>query len=140
MEIDASKVSIFRWYPKSQKEIRPLMKGTTVTSSNPKEANWFLAVNERGEKVGCCCVVIKDNSARFKSLVVIREYRGLGVGRKLWNARWSWTMKQNVTKITTFTNKMSRPFFIKSGFSCLRVIGRGERGDTWYMVLRLKEK
>lgn len=113
------------------------MRGTSVTDANPPGAVWFGAFVD-GKLVGACAVVVKGTAARIKSLIVLEAFRGRKLGRLLWDYRMRWIFRRTeVGKITGFASPYSQPMYLKAGFKLVRRIPRGERGETWFMELKL---
>jgi hypothetical protein len=113
---------------------KALMKNTTTVSfENPKEAIWFLAFANK-ILVGCCCLVIKGNTAkgvtaRAKSDVVDFTQRGKGYYSALSKAREDFMRGAKVKRVTCYSTLHSRRQFLKDGY---RQIGT-KKNNVVYM-------
>lgn len=63
---------------------------------------WFVAINETNEVMGFCSIIQEKNHVYFDNMYVLREFRGNGVSRLLFDARLEYakTMKQQIRVIT----------------------------------------
>lgn len=77
--------------------------------------NFFVAVTENGEIVGCCALEIYSAKlAEVRSLAVAPEIQGLGVGRRLVNACVERARLRKVLEVMAVTS--SDGFFQSCGF------------------------
>ncbi len=77
--------------------------------------NFFVAVTEDGEIVGCCALEIySPKLAEIRSLAVAPEIQGLGVGRRLVNACVERARLRKVLEVMAVTS--SDGFFQSCGF------------------------
>ncbi len=79
--------------------------------------DFFVAVDEEGDAVAGCCAlsICWDNLAEVRSLMVRKDSRGTGLGRKLVEACISEALTLGIFRIFVLTN--SEPFFKHMGFS-----------------------
>lgn len=86
-----------------------------VTWDNDENHVWYVVWYEQ-RMVACCGMFIKNRSARFKTDVVIPEYRGQGLYRLLFDMREAYA-KLHADEATTFSNQQSRHQYVKAGFT-----------------------
>ena len=80
--------------------------------------DFFVVVDdEDADTVLACCAlsICWENLAEVRSLVVTREQRGLGLGRKLVEACVSDALTLGIYRVFALTN--TTPFFARMGFS-----------------------
>ena len=80
--------------------------------------DFFVIVDEKdeGEVLGCCALAICwENLAEVRSLVVAREARGLGLGRRLVEACLSDVVTLGIYRVFALTN--TPDFFRHMGFA-----------------------
>ena len=80
--------------------------------------DFFVMVDATDEDtvLGCCALAICwENLAEVRSLVVAREARGLGLGRKLVEACLSDVVTLGIYRVFALTN--TTPFFARMGFT-----------------------
>lgn len=108
---------------------RELMKVPGVTWDGVDRCHWHIAICE-GEVLGCVGTLIMNNKARFRTDVVLPEHRGKGIYSLLFMMRQYYAVAINCTEATAFSNRNSRPVFLKNGF-----IGSGKEtsGGVLYM-------
>lgn len=77
--------------------------------------DFFVVVDEDDKVIGCCALnIIWDNLAELRSLVVLPEYRGQKLGRKLVEACLSEAVTLGIYKVYTLTEQTG--FFAHMGF------------------------
>lgn len=77
--------------------------------------DFLVAVDENDTVIGCCALsLIWDNLAEIRSLVVLPEYRGRKLGRKLVEACLSEAVTLGIYKVYTLTEQEG--FFAHLGF------------------------
>lgn len=85
-----------------------------------KEVIEYFFVSEENDKVvGCCALEIYNKKiAEIRSLVVEKEYREKGIGKKLISACLKKAKENNIYEVLSITDKIN--FFKKCGFdTCL---------------------
>lgn len=77
--------------------------------------DFFVVTDEGGAVIGCCALnIIWENLAEIRSLVVLPEYRGKKLGRKLVEACLSEAVTLGIYRIYTLTEQSA--FFAHLGF------------------------
>lgn len=77
--------------------------------------DFFVAVDDGGEVIGCCALnIIWENLAEIRSLVVLPEHRGNRLGRKLVEMCLSEAVTLGIYKVYTLT--VQTGFFAHLGF------------------------
>ncbi len=77
--------------------------------------DFFVVVGDDGCVVGCCALnIIWENLAEIRSLVVVPEYRGRKLGRKLVEAALSEAVTLGIYSVYTLTEQAD--FFAHLGF------------------------
>jgi amino-acid N-acetyltransferase len=77
--------------------------------------DFFVVVDEDGKVVGCCALnIIWENLAEIRSLVVLQEFRGEKLGRKLVEVCLSEAVTLGIYKVYTLTEQTS--FFTHLNF------------------------
>lgn len=90
---------------------------------------------ENGRNVGMCVATKYNNNGFIGELVVIREMRGCGFGRRLFERSMSYLKEQNIENVFLDADLEAVPIYEKSGFKkickSLRFVGRvaGERSE-----------
>lgn len=75
----------------------------------------FFVVEENGELIGCCCLYIMwEDLAEIKSLGVVDEMQGKGVGALLMDAAFKMAAELKVSRVFALT--LAPEFFEKFGF------------------------
>ena len=109
----------------------PEMKRVSgVTWANADNLIWHVAYLRGSQAIGVVGSFIKGGVARFRTDVVLPEYRGQGLYTMLFLLRQDYAQAQGCTQATTFSNLNSRPMYLKHGF----VGQRPERNGVLYMV------
>lgn len=84
--------------------------------------DFFVTVDDDGRVVGCCALnIIWDNLAEIRSLVVMPEYRGRKLGRKLVEAALSEAVTLGIYSVYTLTEQAG--FFAHMGFQQIPMDG-----------------
>lgn len=126
-------ISIKRVHYSEIKPLVPLAEKERTTMANPHGAHWFGAFNG-DEVVGCCCAVMgKGITARLKSDFVKEEYRGKGIYRRLFAARYNHAMCKGYMKFTAFCTPLSIGIYIEYGFKASE---RSRKGSDIVFVHR----
>ena len=111
-------------------EIEPLeklAKRDGVTMANPPGAVW-IAATEDGKTMGWVCVVInpKTKSARFKSDLVVEEYRNRRIYQKLFMVRLKYAQMKGAKSATAYCGPLSIRTYLRYGFNTVKRIGNTE--------------
>lgn len=86
-----------------------------VTWDNDENHVWYVAFFE-DRMVACCGMFVKNRVARFKTDVVLPEFRGQGLYRMLFDMRQTYAINCS-DSVTTFSNEQSRHMYVKNGFT-----------------------
>ncbi len=77
--------------------------------------DFYVTTDENDNVIGCCALnIIWENLAEIRSLVVLPEHRGKGLGRKLVDACLSEAVTLGIFKVYTLT--VQTEFFAHLGF------------------------
>ena len=75
----------------------------------------FIVAEEENEIIGCCALeIIWADLAEIKSLAIVRERKGTGIGRKIVTAAIEKAAEIGILKVFALT--LEPDFFLKNGF------------------------
>lgn len=86
-----------------------------VTWDNNENHAWYVASLD-GRQVACCGMFMKGGVVRYKTDVVLPEFRGQGLYRILFDLRQAYAINCGAHTATTFSNRESRHMYLKQGF------------------------
>lgn len=81
--------------------------------------NFWIAFNEDNKVIGCIGLQEKNNVGIMKKFFVYKEYRGTGIGKKLYDKLLEYSRSyglKNIILDTPSNATSSHKFYIKSGF------------------------
>jgi GNAT superfamily N-acetyltransferase len=101
-----------------------------VTWANDDRHVWYVASKDQ-KQVACCGMFVVNRVARFKTDVVLPDYRGQGLYSLLFSMRLAYA-KTKADQATTFSNQQSRHMYEKAGFK-----PAGEESERGVLYMRL---
>lgn len=103
-----------------------------VTWDNDANHHWYVAFKE-GRAIGCVGMFLKGDKARFKTDVVVPEFRGQHLYSILFSLRSTLAQSLGASEANTFSNRNSRPMYVKAGF-----VAAGEESATGVLYMKKK--
>ena len=94
----------------------------TPYPSKHSDCGWVAIVD--GKEVGWINMSFKpDNTLKFEDAFVHPDYRGLGIYRKLWDARWEYVLTCcKGMKIISYCKPSTLSFYLDKGFTAKETI------------------
>ena len=77
----------------------------------------WLGAKCNGKLVGVCAYLLTSQGIMFKSSLVLKQYRGLGIYRQLFAERFKRMKHLNPDKIYAFSTKNCLHYFLENGFT-----------------------
>ena len=82
----------------------------------PENESMFIA-KENNQVVGVCKIVRSDEENRLKSIYILKNFQGKGIGSKLWNqAKLTFDENKPVYVALADYNEQAKKFYEKLGF------------------------
>jgi UDP-N-acetylmuramoyl-tripeptide--D-alanyl-D-alanine ligase len=100
-------------------EVLALQSAYSAESLNLKNVagTVWLGAKFNGELIGSCAYLSNKKGIMLKNALVLKQYRGLGIRRRLFAEQLKRIQPLNPNKIYAFGNNNSLPFLLKNGFT-----------------------
>lgn len=79
----------------------------------------LVAVNGRGQVIGCVLVAFSGNAAKVRQLAIDDDYRGRGIGAELMRRAEQAILARNIRTVTLHGRVTARGFFEKLGYTAV---------------------
>lgn len=107
-----------------------MRKVSGVTWDNDDTHHWYVAFKDSCA-IACVGMFLRGTKARFKTDVVVPEYRGQHLYKMLFGMRETLAISLGATEVTTFSNRNSRPMYERSGF-----VAAGDESELGVLYMR----
>lgn len=101
-----------------------------LTFANDDRHHWYVATLDGRQIAACGLLILGPDTGRYKTAVVLPEFRGQGLYSMLFSMREALARSLGIIRITTYSNQQSRPKCIKEGF-----LAEGKESSTGVLYM-----